>query len=84
MLISQVDPEYTPEAKAAKMKGTVPVNLWVDEQGNVQHVRVVRGLGSGLDEKAIEAVRQYRFKPALETGKPVMVALNIEVNFQIF
>ena len=77
-------PEYTPEAKKAKIDGSVTVNLWVDEQGNVQHVRVVRGLGSGLDEKAIDAVRQYKFKPAMEDGKPVMVSLNIEINFKIF
>ena len=84
VLIYQVDPEYTPEARAAKIHGAVTVNLWVDEQGNVQHARVVRGLGTGLDQKAIEAVRQYRFKPGQENGKPVMVSLNVEVNFQIF
>jgi TonB family protein len=84
VLVSQVNPEYTPEAKAAKVHGAVAVNLWVDEHGKVQHVRVVRGPSSGLDEKAIDAVRQYKFKPAIEDGKPVMVALNVEVNFQIF
>lgn len=84
VLTYQVDPEYTAGARKAKVRGTVLVNLWVDEQGTVQHVRVVRGLGSGLDEKAIDAVRQYKFKPALEDGKPVLVALNVEVNFQVF
>ena len=43
-----------------------------------------RSVGMGLDEKAVEAVKQYKFKPAMEGGKPVTVELNIEVNFQIF
>jgi protein TonB len=47
-------------------------------------VHVLRGVGMGLDEKAKEAVQQYRFKPAMENGKPVPVELNVEVNFQIF
>jgi protein TonB len=47
-------------------------------------VRLVRGVGMGLDQKAIEAVKQYRFKPAHENGKPVAVQLNVEVDFRIF
>ena len=47
-------------------------------------MRVLRGVGMGLDEKAMEAVKQYKFKPAMEGGKPVLVELNVEVNFQIF
>jgi protein TonB len=45
---------------------------------------VLRGIGLGLDEKAREAVKQYRFKPALENGRPVLVELNVDVTFQIF
>jgi periplasmic protein TonB len=84
VVIKQVEPEFSEEARKAKTAGNVLVNLWVDEQGNPQHVRVLRGVGMGLDEKAIEAVKQYKFKPAMEGGKPVLVELNIEVNFQIF
>ena len=58
--------------------------MWVDKDGNPSHVRVVRGAGHGLDEKAVEAVRQYRFKPATKDGEPVMVDLYIDVKFQIF
>jgi protein TonB len=47
-------------------------------------VHVLRGVGMGLDEKAVEAVQQYKFKPALKNGSPVAVYLNVEVNFQIF
>jgi protein TonB len=84
VLIFQVEPEFSEEARKAKVAGNVLVNLWVDTNGNPSHVRVIRGVGMGLDEKAVEAVRQYRFKPAMENGKPVLVELNVEVNFQIF
>jgi TonB family protein len=83
-VISSVDPEYSDEARRAKYTGIVVVSLIVDTQGNPQHVNVVRRLGMGLDEKAIEAVRQYKFKPAMFQGKAVPVEVNIEVNFQIY
>jgi protein TonB len=84
VLIYSVEPEFSEEARKAKVAGNVLVNLWVDTQGNPSHVHVIRGVGMGLDEKALEAVRQYKFKPAMENGKPVLVELNVEVNFQIF
>jgi protein TonB len=83
-LIFKVDPEFSEEARKAKFMGIVLVNLVVDQNGLPQNVHLVRGVGMGLDEKAIEAVKQYRFKPARENGKPVAVQLNVEVNFQIF
>jgi protein TonB len=83
-VIYQVEPEFSEEARKAKVAGNVLVNLWVGTDGLPSHVHVIRGVGMGLDEKAVEAVRQYRFKPAMENGKPVLVELNIEVNFQIF
>ena len=83
-LISKVEAEFSEEARKAKMSGVVTVGFVVDEKGNVTRARVIRGLGMGLDEKALEAVRQYRFKPAMENGKPVKVEVNVEVNFQIF
>ena len=76
-------PEYSVEARQAKLAGTVLIGLIVDKNGRPMQVHVMRGLGKGLD-KALEAVRQYRFKPAMENGQPVPVALNVEVNFQIF
>ncbi|MDE3104049.1 MAG: TonB family protein [Acidobacteriota bacterium] len=83
-VIYSVEPEFSEEARKAKFAGNVLVNLWVGTDGLPSHVHVIRGVGMGLDEKAVEAVRQYRFKPAMENGKPVLVELNIEVNFQIF
>jgi protein TonB len=83
-VLHSVEPEFSEEARKAKFSGNVQVYLIVDENGNPSHVRVVRGVGMGLDEKAVEAVRQYKFKPAMQNGKPVKVDLYIEVNFQIF
>ena len=83
-LIFSVEPEFSEEARKAKAAGIVTVNLWIDEKGNPTHVRVLRGVGMGLDEKAVEAVKQYKFKPAMEAGKPVLVEINVEVSFQIF
>jgi protein TonB len=84
VVLTSVDPEFSEEARKAKFSGNVQVYLWVDEQGNPSHVKVIRGVGMGLDEKAVEAVRQYKFKPAMQNGKPVKVDLYIDVNFQIF
>ena len=84
-IIFQVEPKFTDEARnQGNFSGNVLVNLWVDVNGNATHVRVIRGIGYGLDEKAVEAVKQYKFKPAMENGKPVVVELNVEVNFRIF
>jgi periplasmic protein TonB len=60
------------------------VSLIVDAQGNPQRVQVVRHLGKGLDQKAVQAVRQYRFKPAMLHGEPVAVEVNIEANFRLY
>jgi protein TonB len=84
VVLSAVDPEYSDEARRSKYTGIVVVALVVDPSGMPQRVHVVRHLGMGLDEKAIEAVRQYRFKPAEYQGRPVPVEVNIEVNFQIY
>jgi TonB family protein len=84
LVIYQVAPEYTEKARKAKTSGVVLVNLKVDRQGLPQDVRVVRGIGNGLDKRAVEAVKQYRFKPAMKDDEPVEEALNVEINFQIF
>jgi periplasmic protein TonB len=84
VVIYSVEPEFSEEARKAKVAGNVLVGLWIDTEGRPSHVHVVRGIGMGLDQKAVEAVQQWKFKPAMENGKPVLVELNIEVNFQIF
>ncbi len=83
VLISKREPKYSPEALKAKLQGTILVSLLVGEDGVPQNVKVVRGLGLGLDEKAIEAVKTWRFKPGVKEGKPVAVAAQVEVNFKV-
>ena len=75
---------YLLNGEPTEVETTININLVVDMQGMPQNVHVQRGVGMGLDEKAIQAVKRYRFKPAMEDGNPVPVALNIEVNFQSF
>ena len=83
-VLHSAEPEFSQEARRKKVSGSVVLHLIVDEQGLPQNITVVHGLGSGLDEKAIEAVKQYRFRPAMRQGQPVKVEINIDVNFQIF
>jgi TonB family protein len=80
---NEVVAEYSEEARRAKYQGVCIVSLFVDLQGLPQNVRVIRPLGMGLDEKAVEAVRKCRFKPAMINGVPVPVAINVEVIFRL-
>ena len=82
--VSAPDPEYTEEARRAKTQGTCVLWLIVDSQGRPRDVRVVRGLGYGLDAKALEAVRQWRFNPSMKDGKPVDVQISVEVAFHLY
>jgi periplasmic protein TonB len=82
--LSTPDPEYTEEARNAKTQGTCILWLIVDDQGRPRDIRVVRGLGFGLDTKAIEAVKQWRFQPALKDGRPVNVQISVEVGFRLY
>jgi TonB family protein len=82
-LIAKVEPEYSEEARKAKFQGTVVLYVVVDENGKPRDLRVIRPLGLGLDEKAIEAVMKWRFRPGMKDGKPVAVAATIEVNFRL-
>lgn len=84
ILIYAPDPEFSDEARRAKYQGVCVVGLIVDPMGNPQHVRIVRPLGMGLDEKALAAVKEYKFKPAMLKGKAVAVEVDIEVNFRIY
>jgi TonB family protein len=76
--------EFSDEARRAKYQGVCLISLIVDAQGNPQNPRVVRPLGMGLDEKALEAVRKYKFKPAMKGNTPVPVMMSIEVNFRLY
>jgi TonB family protein len=80
-LLDRVQPEYTPEARLARLQGSVILYLEVSPAGTVDKARVIQSLGFGLDEKAIEAVKQWRFKPATVKGKPIKVQQSAEVRF---
>src|SRR5713226_58375 len=69
VVLSKIDPEYSEEARKAKYSGTVILQLVVDSNGHARDIRVVRSLGLGLDEKAIEAVNKWRFKPGYRNGQ---------------
>jgi len=83
IVLSKKDPEYSEEARKAKFQGTVLLSIVVSTGGVAGDIKVVRSLGLGLDEKAVEAVRQWKFKPGYKHGKPVPVAATIEVNFRL-
>jgi TonB family protein len=78
------DPEYSEEARKAKYQGVCVLWLVVGPDGKPRDVRVARTLGLGLDEKAIEAVKTWRFEPAVKDGRPVAVQINVEVTFRLY
>jgi periplasmic protein TonB len=82
--IFQPDPEYSEEARKAKYQGTVVLGLVVGPDGRPRDMKVLRSLGLGLDEKAIDAVKNWRFDPALKDGKPVAVYISVEVDFRLY
>jgi TonB family protein len=83
VLIKEVRPDYSEEARKARYEGTVVLDTVVQADGTVKIIRVRKAVGYGLDQKAIAAVLQWLFKPARLNGKPVAVGLNIEVNFNL-
>jgi TonB family protein len=82
-VLAKVDPQYTEEARFAKYAGTVVLTVEIFPDGTAQNIRVVKALGLGLDEKAVEAINKWRFKPGTKDGEPVTVMANIEVNFKL-
>src|SRR5437868_1971792 len=82
--IYQPDPEYSEEARKAKYQGTVILWMIVSADGRAREIRVLRSVGMGLDEKAIEAVKTWKFEPARKDGNPVAVQINVEVSFRLY
>jgi len=83
-VIYDPEPEYSQEARAAKHQGTVTLWAIIAPDGRPRELRVERSLGMGLDEKAIEAVRTWRFEPAKKDGRPVPVMIEVEVSFHLY
>jgi TonB family protein len=78
------EPAYSEEARRAKFQGTTVLWIVVDASGQVSDVHVTRPLGMGLDEKAIQAIRTWQFKPATRKGSPVRVRVIVEITFRLF
>lgn len=78
------EPEYSDEARKQKFQGTVVLQVVVGTDGHPKNIRVVRSLGYGLDEKAVDAVHLWRFEPGRKDGQPVAVVVNVQVNFRLY
>ncbi len=82
-LIYKVEPEFSEEARKAKYQGTVVLAIEVDTNGRAKNPRVLQALGLGLDEKAIEAVSRWRFRPGAADGKAIVTSATVEVSFHL-
>jgi periplasmic protein TonB len=83
ILIHKVDPVYTSEAIAAKLQGKVILSAMIGTGGVPSDIRVVRELGKGLDQNAVECLQAWRFKPATNHGEPVSTKVTVEINFRL-
>ena len=83
VVLHRVDPEYSEEARSAKYQGTVLLDVEIDATGKVTGMQVSRSLGLGLDEKAIEAVRQWRFRPEIRDGRTLASEAKVAARFRL-
>jgi TonB family protein len=83
VLLSKIEPEYSDEARRAHLSGPVVLRIEVDTRGQAQNITVRQSLGLGLDERAVDAVRQWRFRPAAVNGKPIVITALVEVYFRL-
>ena len=82
-IVSRVEPEYSEAARKAKIQGAISMSLTIDESGEAKNVTVLIPLGAGLDEKAVAAVKIWKFEPATKNEDPVAVRSQVEVNFRL-
>jgi TonB family protein len=83
-LIHSVNAEFSDEARRKKIQGVVTLGVEVDTTGQPTDIQVIAPLGHGLDEKAVEAVKQWRFQPAMKDGSPVSAKMNVQVSFHLY
>jgi TonB family protein len=83
LLVSKIEPEYSEEARVAKIQGTVVLTVVIGVDGHAADITLVRSIGFGLDEKALDAIMQWQFQPGAQNGLPVPVQAQIEVNFRL-
>ena len=82
-LTEVASPDYTTEAKKKKIEGQVTLLIVVNKKGDVVDAKVVKGLGYGLDENAIVAVKEWKYKPAEKNGEPVTVKMEVTLDFYL-
>lgn len=82
-VIERTAAEYTDEALIARLEGSALVTLVVDDDGTLRDIHISRPIGLGLDENAVETVKQWRFMPAIDGEKPVQAVAHVEVNFRV-
>ena len=82
--IYQPSPDFSEKARKKKFEGVVILSLIITPEGTVRDPVIAKSLGYGLDEKALEAVRKWKFDPATKDGKPVAVRVAVEVNFRLY
>ena len=78
---SRVEPHYTQAARLARLSGTIVIQVVIKKDGTADVVRIIQGLGAGLTDSAVDAIKQWKFIPGQKDGQAIDVALNIEVNF---
>ena len=83
VIIKKVDPIYTSEAIAAKLQGDVILSAIIGADGIPSDIHVLRELGKGLDRKAVECLRAWRFKPATNHGEPLASKITVMINFRL-
>jgi protein TonB len=83
VLLWKAEPEYTDAARKAGIQGSVMIRAEIDAHGQVQNLIVAQGLGLGLDEQALAAVRKWRFRPGTQNGKAVTTSALIQVSFRL-
>jgi TonB family protein len=77
------EPQYTEQARKSNLQGTCTLGLIVEKDGYPCNIRVLKGIGMGLDENAIETVKTWKFEPAIKDGQPVRVEIAVEVSFHL-
>ena len=83
VLLWKAEPEYSEEARKAKLQGSVLMRVEIDTRGQVQNMVIAQGLGLGLDERAMDAVRRWKFRAGMRNGKPVITSALIQVTFRL-
>jgi protein TonB len=83
VVLLKVEPEYSEEARKARIQGVVIVRAEIDARGQVQNISVAQGLGLGLDERAVAAVRKWRFRAGMRNGRPVTTQALIHLTFRL-